>query len=281
MDQNTIQDYLEPRPGQPLPDFRPGDAWLGGGTFLFSTPLPQLKRFVDLTTLDWPSLIVDGDGLHIAATCTVEQLHAFRPPEDWVAGPLLRQCVEAFLASFKIWHTQTVGGNICTSLPAGPMITLTCALEATYEVWAADGEKRRIPAIDFVTGDHQNILGPGELLRAIFVSRAALARRFALRRFSLTQAGRSSVFLVGTVDDQTGEFLLTISAATVRPVHVRFAALPDGAALQDALEEQVADALYFFDPNGRPDHRKHLTQVFAEDIRAELAAEPTPFPAKR
>jgi len=54
MDQNTIEEYLEPSPGEQLPTWKPGDAWLGGGTFLFSTPLPDLRRVVDLTTLEWP-----------------------------------------------------------------------------------------------------------------------------------------------------------------------------------------------------------------------------------
>ena len=30
-------------------------AYLAGGTFLFSTPLPDMHRLVDLTTLGWPS----------------------------------------------------------------------------------------------------------------------------------------------------------------------------------------------------------------------------------
>ncbi|MET0965659.1 MAG: FAD-binding molybdopterin dehydrogenase, partial [Nakamurella sp.] len=29
---------------------------------------------------------------------------------------------------------------------------------------------------------------------------------------------------------------------------------------------------WFDDPNGTPDHRRHLTQHFAEEIRVELAA---------
>ena len=272
MDQNTIQEYIEPEAGAPLPTWKPGDAWVGGGTFLFSTPLPELRRMVDLTTLEWPDLTITAEGLEIAATCTVEKLHAFDPPADWAAGPLFRQCVEAFLASFKIWHTQTVGGNICVSLPAGPMITLTCALDATYELWATDGSKRSVPAIDFVTGDHVNVLKPGEILRSIFISNAALNRRFAMSRFSLTHAGRSSVFLVGTIDPTTAQFLLTVTAATVHPIHLRFPSIPPKETLQAALHEQIADELYFFDPNGRPDHRKHLTHVFAEQIRAELTA---------
>ena len=49
---------------------------------------------------------------------------------------LLTTSCEAFLASFKVWNSATVGGNICMSLPAGPMITMTVALEATYTLWA-------------------------------------------------------------------------------------------------------------------------------------------------
>lgn len=271
MDQNTIEAYLELEAGGALPAWKQGDAWLGGGTFLFSTPLPHLKRLVDLTTLEWPDLTIQDAGLEIAGTCTVAGLHDFAPPADWEAGPLLRKCVEALLASFKIWHTQTVGGNICTSLPAGPMITLSCALDGEYELWAPDGSKRRVRAIDFVTGNNQNILEPGELLRSIFLPMAALHRRFSMSRFSLTHAGRSSVFLVGTLDPANGEFLLTVTAATIHPVHVRFAQLPEREELQAALHEQISDELYFFDPNGRPDHRKHLTHVFAEDIRKALA----------
>ncbi len=47
------------------------------------------------------------------------------------------------------------------SLPAGPMITLTVALEATYTLLGADGSERTVDAVDFVTGNHANILTPG------------------------------------------------------------------------------------------------------------------------
>ena len=47
---------------------------------------------------------------------------------DWAAAPLLRQCCEALLASFKIWRSATVGGNVALSFPAGAMISLLSAL---------------------------------------------------------------------------------------------------------------------------------------------------------
>jgi CO/xanthine dehydrogenase FAD-binding subunit len=275
MNQPTIREFLSAPADSPARYWRDGDAWLAGGTYLFSTPLPHLRRLVDLTTLDWPALTVSDAGLEIAATCRVAALHAFQPPAEWTAGPLLRRAVECFLASFKIWHSQTVGGNICTSLPAGPMITLTCALDATYTLWGAAGEWREVPAIEFVTGNNQNILRPGELLRSIFIPRASLMRRFTLRRFTLTKEGRSSIFLVGTLDPASGELLITVTAATAHPVHLRFATPPDAAALRAALDHAIPRELYFDDPNGTPAHRRHLTYHFAEQIRAELTT-PTP-----
>ena len=49
--------------------------------------------------------------------------------------PLIDQCCRAFLASFKIWKTATVGGNLCMALPAGPMIALTAALDGDCVIW--------------------------------------------------------------------------------------------------------------------------------------------------
>ena len=51
------------------------------------------------------------------------------------------------------------------SLPAGPMITMTVALEATYTLRAPDGSERIVDAADFVTGNNANILEPGEVLQ--------------------------------------------------------------------------------------------------------------------
>ena len=104
--------------------------------------------------------------------CTIRDLYAFAAPDDWRAAPLFATSCEAFLASFKVWNSATVGGNICMSLPAGPMITMTVALEATYTLRARDGSERTVDAVDFVTGNHRNMLAPGEILRASTSRRA-------------------------------------------------------------------------------------------------------------
>lgn len=257
-------------------DWREGDAWLAGGTWLFSVPQPHLHRLVDLTRLGWEPLTVTDAGVSIAATCTIRDLYAFRPARsDWTAGPLFIQCCEAFLSSFKVWNSATVGGNICMSLPAGPMTSLAVALEATYMIWTRDGKVRQVDAADFVTGDNANILEPGDVLRSLDIPVAALKKRTAFRRFSLVKLGRSSALVIGTVAPATSEFQLSVTAATTKPVRISFASIPDSQSLQDRLSSAIPDEVYFGDPNGNPAHRKHLTRHFAQQIRTELAASST------
>lgn len=268
MDINTITEVVRRPSAPPGSDWRRGDAWLAGGTWLFSDQQPDLRRLIDLAPLGWDGLVARDAGLEIGAMCTVRTLYEFAPPDEWPAASLLATSCEAFLASFKVWNTATVGGNICMSLPAGPMITVTVALEATYTLQSTDGSERTIDAADFVTGNHQNTLGPGELLRKIDIPAEALRRRHAHRRFSLTHLGRSTVFMIATrgADD----LLLTITAATTRPVRLAFASLPDAETLQHSIDSLPAD-VWFDDPNGTPDHRRHLAKHFAEELRGELA----------
>ena len=100
-------------------------------------------------------------------------------PADWMAGPFLREAVDSFLAGFKIWNSATVGGNICTSLPASPMTTMAAALDATLHIWGPGGARRTMRVEDFILGDHLNALQPGELLRSIDIPIESLTRRYS------------------------------------------------------------------------------------------------------
>jgi CO/xanthine dehydrogenase FAD-binding subunit len=269
MDLNTIAEVAHPRSRSELPVWTAGDAWLAGGTWLFSEPQVHLRRLIDLTDLKWPPLTIDGHGVSIAATCTIAQLDALACPPDWLAAPLINQCCRAFLASFKIWKTATVGGNLCMSLPAGPMISLTSALDGVCTVWRADGGERQIAAADFVTGNQSNVLGRGDLLRRIDIPLTALKRHSAFRQISLTPVGRSAALLIGSVDAD-GAFFLTITASTKNPIRLSFPSTPAAAALHDAILQRC-DGRYHDDMHGKPEWRKHMTLRLAEEIRAELS----------
>jgi CO/xanthine dehydrogenase FAD-binding subunit len=269
LDLNTISEILLPEAVAEIPPMAAGDAFLAGGTWLFSEPQPGLTRLVDLTRLGWAPLSVTPAGLEIAATCTIAALAAFEPPPEWVAGPLIVQCCRALLGSFKIWNMATVGGNICMGLPAGPMTSLCTALEGECEIVAPGGEERRLMVKDFVLGPQQNALKPGAFLRRIEIPLAALKKRTAFRQISLSPLGRSGALLIGTLGD---EFALTVTAATRRPVRMAFEAFPDADELAARITAEIPDALYYDDVHGRPEWRRHMTYVFAEEIRRELAA---------
>lgn len=270
MDINTITEVVRRPSERPGSDWREGDAWLAGGTWLFSDQQPHLRRLIDLMPLGWDGLLATDGGLEIGATCTVRDLYAFSAPNGWRAAPLFAISCEAFLASFKVWNSATVGGNICMSLPAGPMITMTVALEATYTLQSTDGTERTVDAVDFVTGNRENILGPGELLRKIEIPVSALRKRHTHRRFSLTRMGRSTIFMIATQHQDADDLLLTITAGTTRPVRLAFDSMPDAVSLQHGIDSIPGD-VWFDDPNGTPDHRRHLAKHFAKEIRGELA----------
>jgi len=274
MDLNSITSIERPRGQAALRPFQDGDAWLAGGTWLFSEPQPKLKRLIDLDGFAWAPLSVDAGGLSIAATCKVATLDAFEPPPEWTSGTLIGLCCRAFLASFKIWNMATVGGNLCLALPAGPMISLTAALDGICVIWTPDGGERRVPVLDFVKGPSETDLRPGELLRSIELPRAALLRRPAFRRASLTPLGRSGALLIGSLGPQR-DLALTVTASTRRPIRLSFSSLPDSEELKRRLAADIPDAAYFDDIHGRPDWRRHMTFTLAEEIRRELAGEPS------
>jgi CO/xanthine dehydrogenase FAD-binding subunit len=128
-----------------------------------------------------------------------------------------------------------------------------------------------VSGIDFVTGNHANILRPGELLRSIRLPAGALSKRFAIRRASLTHLGRSAALIIGTQSPDTDDLLMTITAATPRPVQLRFSHAPSAAELRHAIDEHIEAEGYFDDVHGSADYKRHLTAYFAEQIRAELA----------
>lgn len=247
--------------------WRDGDAWLGGGTWLFSQPQPTVGRLLDLAAFGWAPLEETSDGLRIAATCTLAELARWQPAHHEFAGAatLARQCCDALLGSFKVQNVATVGGNICLSLPAGPMTSLAASLDGIATLRATDGSSRQVPVKDFVTGDSRNALRPGELLTAIGIPAGTLRARSAFRQLSLSPVGRSAVLVIARRD--AGETVLTITAATARPAQFRF---PAGLAPGEAVAA-LSDLTYLDDVHGSAAWRRAMTRRLAAEALAELS----------
>jgi hypothetical protein len=108
------------------------------------------------------------------------------------------------------------------------------------------------------------------VLRRIDIPNNALRRRHTHRHFTLTHLGRSTIFMIATQSADVSDLLLTITAGTTRPIRFAFDSVPDADAVQQRIDE-LPDDVWFDDPNGTPDHRRHLAKHYAEEIRAEFS----------
>lgn len=255
----------------------PGEVVLAGGTWLMSEPQPHTSGFVDISTMGWTPVETDASGLRIAATCTIADLVAWSrsadAPADWTALTLVDAAANALLASFKIWNTATVGGNVCRSFAAGAMISLAVALDGEAEIWRPDGSDRRLPVAELITGNGTNALAPGEVLRSILLPAYALSSRAALRKIALAEHGRSGAVVTGRVDAD-GTAVFAVTAATMTPQVRRFDGMPDATTLAAAVHTAEG---YYTDPLGSADWRRATSAVLAERIRRDLVAAP-PMP---
>ena len=268
MDLHTVEWIASARSRSDLGALGPDVAPLAGGSELFASPRPELTGLVDLVSLQWPPLVIRSDGLEIAATCTLAELSRLPAVPGWTAQPLFFECCGALFGSFKIWNVATVGGNICTSLPAGPMIALACALDAEVLIWRSDGTDEVMPASGFVTGNMTNVLQTGDVLRSLHLPVRALRARTAYRKIALSPLGRSGAVLVGRLD--ADGFLLTVTGATLRPELLRYPAVPSAGQLQRDLARLDS---WFTDAHGAADWRRAVSAVLGEEIRTELEEE--------
>jgi len=228
----------------------PGEAVIGGGTWLYSEQQAEVTGVVDLLGMPWPPITRTATHLVIAATCPIAVLR------DLPDSPLFLQCADSLLASWKIQRIATVGGNIALSLPAGPMTSLAVALEATLVLWTASAE-RRVPARDFVTGVQRNVLHEGEVIRSIEIPLASLDVS-GFRRIALSPLGRTGTLVIGRPG------LITISGGTTRPHQVRFESAAELTASIDAIDDWYDDA------HGAPDWREAMSRRFALELLDEL-----------
>ncbi|GHH67088.1 FAD binding domain-containing protein [Promicromonospora soli] len=257
---------------------RPGEAFLGGGTFLYSEPVAAgVTGLVDLTGMGWEPWSVDGSGLRVAGTCTLEELVSGPgslggPPG--VPGPyrglgIVGECVAALTLSAKVARTATVGGNLALGLPAGSMVGLFAALDAVAVVWTPDGGSREVAVSDLVTGAGSVALSGGEVLREVRVPAAALGQRTAFRRASLTPNGRTAAMVTGR---RIGDDVALVLTASVPAPHVLLVGVDDHEALDRRIEgiAGAGDSAWYEDTHGSPAWRAAMTRRLAHEALEEL-----------
>lgn len=270
---------------------RPGEAFLGGGTFLYSEPVPPgVTGLVDLTGMGWEPWSVDGSGLRVAGTCTLEELVTGpgalgvasgarggvgrgvgrgAGPGAGAGGPyralsLVGPCVSALTLSAKVARTATVGGNLALGLPAGSMVGLFAALDAMAVIWSGGGS-REVAVSDLVTGAGVVGLAAGEILREVRVPTAVLGRRTVFRRVSLTSTGRTAAMVTGRSGERAPKLTVTASVAAPLTLHAR-----DHSMVDRWIDWIGTTGAWYEDTHGSRAWRAAMTRRLAHEAFEEL-----------
>lgn len=269
MDLYGVETYLKPTSLSDVSGWQADWHWLAGGTWLFNEAQPQVKTLVDMRQLDWSAVEVTSKSLSIGATCIQNDLLNYSFPAEWTAVESLKDAVRE-LASFKLSHAATVGGNICLALSASTFAPVMVTLQATYEILRANGEPYFVDAVDFQVAPQQTILQAGEVLRSIRISAANLARwQTRFKRMAVCTAGYAIAIVVTAYNPQTQQVRFGIGGGVPAPILIEFDAVPTPEQVGASLREKP----FLADERGSAAYRQHITQVLMQRGVAELTTE--------
>jgi xanthine dehydrogenase small subunit len=239
---------------------------LGGGTDLSLNVTQHLRELPALIwtgrVRDLAAIAADDTHVHIGAGATLEAAWSFLASN----APSLEQMWLRF-ASPSIRQVGTMGGNLVNGSPIGDSAPVLLALDAELELRQGTS-LRRLPLRDFYLGYQANALLPGEVLTAIVVPRAALARQ--LRAYKVSRRFDSDISAV------SGAFALSVSDGIVREARLAFGGLApivhradraeaalvgrpwDAAALADAQSALGLDFSPISDHRAGAEYRRHV-----------------------
>ena len=272
MDLYSVETYLRPQSFAQVSGWQPDWNWLAGGTWLFNEAQPQVKTLVDMQQLDWSEIEVTSEGVSIGATCIQNDLLDFSFPDAWRATDALKDAVRE-LASFKLSHAATVGGNVCLALSASTFAPAMVALKAQYEIWRSHHPPYFIEAADFQTAPQQTILQAGEVLRRVKIPRESLEQwQTCFKRMAVGTAGYAIAIVVTAYHPPTQRVRFGIGGSVKAPRLIEFAAIPTTEQIAETFSEPFSEALLLDDERGSMAYRRHITQVLMRRGIAELSA---------
>lgn len=243
---------------------------LAGGTDLI-VDLRERQRgprlLVDIGELpELRGLVGDGGPVRIGAGVTVGELLA--SPTVAARLPALRHAAHDF-ADFLTRNKATLGGNLANASPGADLAVPLLALDATVVVTGPRGD-RPVPLDAFLVGPRRTVLGPGELIREVVVSREG-GRQFwyklGLKRGGAIAVVSVAVWLQEDAGGRVAEARIALGAVAPRPFRARAAeAVLVGARLDAPVVDSAADlaaaaARPITDIRGRADYRTAMVRA--------------------
>jgi xanthine dehydrogenase small subunit len=240
----TLAEALELRAARP--DLRP----IAGGTdlmvMLAAGTLPRTEPLLDLWALDeLRGITIEGSELVLGALTTYADLR--RSAVVAASLPVLAEAA-ATIGAVQIQARGTIGGNIANASPAGDMLPVLLATDASIVLASTRGE-RTVPVAAFWTGYRAIDAAPDELVTRVRIPLAA-DRRVRFRKVGTRRAQAISkvVMAVAWREDPAaapgapwrGVRVAIGSVAEVPLRATRTEALLEGATPSSALAEQAA-----------------------------------------
>jgi CO/xanthine dehydrogenase FAD-binding subunit len=152
------------------------------------------------------------------------------------------------IGSIQIQNVATLAGNLCNASPAADGVPALMALDAAVEIASAAGY-RLVALEDFITGNRQTVLKPGELMTAIEVPRLPAASRSAFKKLGSRRYLVISIAMVAAVMVPDGEGRIAsarVAVGACSPVAVRLKGLEEaltGCAWAEAARIPVEQHL--------------------------------------
>ena len=143
---------------------------IAGGTDLMVALTGELgeppERVVDLWGLDeLRGIAVGGDGIVLGALTTYTEIRRSALCREHLPGLVE---AAATIGAAQIQNRGTLGGNIANASPAGDTLPVLLALDASFALVSARGE-RTVPASEFWTAYRTTALAPDELVARIHI----------------------------------------------------------------------------------------------------------------
>ena len=260
---NTVEEAIE------LLSANDGARALAGGQTLINVMKARAASpdvLVDLQDLDDLRGVHDlGNGsVEIGAMTTCSQL-----VRDEAAGArsILGE-VAGRIADVQVRNRGTIGGNVCSNDPTNHFPPLLVALDASFTIRSADGE-RTVSANEFLLGVYMTAAGPGDLLTKITIPPGGQDG------FAAVTIGRDGTGIVTAAASLNGGARIAIGCVDAVPVR---ASAMEQRIGSDFSEESVRAAVQGLgatldppsDVHASADYRRHLAEVLA--VRAVAAA---------
>jgi carbon-monoxide dehydrogenase medium subunit len=180
--------------------------------------------------------------------------------------PLLAHTAQA-VGDPQIRHRGTIGGSVAHADAAADLPATLLALDATFVVRGASGE-RSVPAADFFKSIFETALEPGELLTEIQVPKPANPAAWSFQKFNKRAIDFA---MVGVAVQGNAVALVNMGSTPLRAAAVE-SALASGASAADAAAHAAEGTNAGSDIHASKAYREHLARVLVRRALEEAAA---------